>query len=117
MKWHVRCGNVMRQLVCLAGCIFLCIGIAGATDQTTAAAQQQADSQSGVLVGSLTQTRQQPAKSLPHLHFYSIQFHVTSSFGMPHSDTIMRSIVSRSVCSVPCAVRVKPVSTVRPSVS
>ena len=54
MKWHVRCGNVMRQLVCLAGCIFLCIGIAGATDQTTAAAQQQADSQSGVLVGSLT---------------------------------------------------------------
>jgi len=54
MKWHVRCGNVMRQLVCLAGCIFLCIGIAGATDQTTAAARQQADSQSGVLVGSLT---------------------------------------------------------------
>lgn len=44
----------MRQLVCLAGCIFLCIGISGATDQTTAAAQQQADSQSGVLVGSLT---------------------------------------------------------------
>lgn len=53
MKWQKRLCRWGRWMICLAGCIALCIGLAGAADQTEQAARAEAQTQSDVLTDAL----------------------------------------------------------------
>lgn len=53
MKWQKRLYGWGRWMICLAGCIALCIGLAGAADQTEQAARAEAQTQSDVLTDAL----------------------------------------------------------------
>lgn len=53
MEWRNGWNRLCRRLACLAGCIFLCIGVAQAAGDTAQTAQAQAESQAGVLTGAL----------------------------------------------------------------
>lgn len=53
MKWQKRLCRWGRWMICLVGCIALCIGLAGAADQTEQAARAEAQTQSDVLTDAL----------------------------------------------------------------
>lgn len=53
MKWQKQLCGWGRWMICLAGCIALCIGLAGAADQTEQAARAEAQTQSDVLTDAL----------------------------------------------------------------
>lgn len=53
MKWQKRLYGWGRWMICLVGCIALCIGLAGAADQTEQAARAEAQTQSDILTDAL----------------------------------------------------------------
>ena len=53
MKWQKQLYGWGRWMICLVGCIALCIGLAGAADQTEQAARAEAQTQSDILTDAL----------------------------------------------------------------